>query len=101
MLGDSYRVCCFAGPGLSADQQRQIVAEAEAAVGRKHSLVPVVAGVVKSASWDLSGDIFVTLFPACSAHAHEAGSCCQQVGLCLGVCHTSWGHIKLCVAVWN
>ncbi|KAL0032313.1 hypothetical protein WJX79_004546 [Trebouxia sp. C0005] len=67
------------GPGLSLDQQRQIVAEAEAAVGRKHSLLPVVAGVVKSAAWDMSGDIFVTVFPACSAHAHAPGSCCHQV----------------------
>ena len=55
------------------------MAEAEAAVGRKHSLLPVVAGVVKSAAWDMSGDIFVTVFPACSAHAHAPGSCCHQV----------------------
>ena len=55
------------------------MAEAEAAVGRKHSLLPVVAGVVKSAAWDMSGDIFVTVFPACSAHAHAPGSCCRQV----------------------
>ncbi|KAL0034221.1 hypothetical protein WJX77_004006 [Trebouxia sp. C0004] len=67
------------GSGLSPDQQRQIVAEAEAAVGRKHSLLPVVAGVVKSAAWDMSGDIFVTIFPACSTHAHAPGSCCHQV----------------------
>ena len=64
---------------LSVDQQRQIEAEAASAVARKHSQVPVVAGAVKSAPREMSGDIFVTVYPACSAHRHTPHSCCNQV----------------------
>ena len=53
---------------------------------RKQSQVPVVAGIVKSANaWDTSGDISVTIYPACKAHACVPGSCCRQV------CHSIIG----------
>lgn len=68
-------------PGSSSASKLDKIAEAAAAaVMRKQTQVPVVAGVVKSANaWDTSGDISVTIFPACKAHAHVPGSCCSQV----------------------
>ena len=83
--------CCYAtgaplpqesapGTALSPPRRLDNIAEAAAAaVLRKQSQVPVVAGIVKSAVWDTSGDISVTVFPACKAHAHVPGSCCSQV----------------------
>ena len=65
-------------PG-SPTRMDKIAEAAAAAVLRKQSQVPLVGGVVRSAAWDTSGDICVTIFPACKAHAHAAGSCCSQV----------------------
>lgn len=80
-------------PGSSSPAKLDKIAEAAAAaVMRKQTQVPVVAGVVKSANaWDTSGDISVTIFPACKAHAHIPGSCCSQVchspvGACISPC---------------
>ena len=69
------------GPGSASPSKLDKIAEAAAAaVMRKQSQVPVVAGIVKSANaWDTSGDISVTIYPACKAHAHAPGSCCSQV----------------------
>ena len=70
------------GPGPmpgSSTRTDKIAEAAAAAVLRKQSQVPLVGGVVRSAAWDTSGDICVTIFPACKAHAHAQGSCCSQV----------------------
>lgn len=70
------------GPGVvpgSPTRLDKIAEAAAAAVVRKQSQVPLVGGVVRSAAWDTSGDISVTIFPACKAHAHAPASCCTQV----------------------
>ena len=77
------------GPG-SPSKLDKIAEAAAAAVIRKQSQVPIVAGIVKSANaWDTSGDISVTIYPACKAHAQVPGSCCTQVSHpVVGLYHT-------------
>ena len=90
------------GPRSRSPSKLDKIAEAAAAaVVQKQSQIPVVAGIVKSANaWDTSGDISVTIYPACKAHAHARGSCCSQVchpiaGCILPSLHRLWSFSNL------